>query len=188
MSPDDLYMHGSPKTEIGRVIASRVKLLDSGDVYIDRTRISSPEADLSVEPDIVYITDETLDSGSVQLISKASQQPDRYIEIEGPPDLVVEIVSDSSEGKDTKRLPERYFLAGVKELWLVDVRNPPIKFVIYHRGKRGFVPAPVRKDGFAHSNVLSADYSLQRQRNLKGRLRYTLHERTDAPAPRKRRG
>ena len=187
MSPEDLYMHGSPKTEIGRVIASRVKQLDSGDVYIDRTRISCPDADLSVGPDVVYVSDEALDGGSIELISKASQEPDRYIEIEGAPDLVVEIVSDSSEGKDTRRLPQRYFMAGVKEFWLADVRKPTIKFVIYHRGKRGFAPAPVQKDGFLHSIVLNADYSLERHRNMKGRLRYTLHEQTEAPARRKRR-
>jgi Uma2 family endonuclease len=188
MSPEDLYMHGSPKTEIATVINNRVKLLDCGEVYIDRARISCPDADLSVEPDVVFLSDETLDGGSIQLVSKASQEPDRYIEIEGAPDLVVEIVSDSSESKDTKRLPQSYFLAGVKELWIVDVRKSPLKFVIYYRGKRGFAPAPVQKDGFAHSKALNADYSLQRQRNLKGRLRYTLHERTDVPARRKRRG
>jgi hypothetical protein len=60
--------------------------------------------------------------------------------------------------------------------------------VIYHRGKRGFVPAVADRNGFAHSNALSANYMLERRRNLKGRLRYTLHERIETPGRRKRRG
>jgi Uma2 family endonuclease len=36
--------------------------------------------------------------------------------VEGGPDLVVEIVSDSSEEKDLDRLPRAYFSAGVREL------------------------------------------------------------------------
>ncbi len=36
----------------------------------------------------------------------------RYVELEGAPDLVVEIVSDSSVAKDTQRLPPRYAAAG----------------------------------------------------------------------------
>ena len=110
MSPEDLFMHSTPKTEIAMGIYARVKQMETGgEVFVDRTRITCPTADLSVEPDIVYISHQTLDSEKIKLVPKASEEPDRYIEIEGPPDLVVEIVSDSSEGKDTRRLPTAYF-------------------------------------------------------------------------------
>jgi hypothetical protein len=50
-------------------------------------------------------------------------KPGGFIEVEGAADLVVEILSDSSVGKDTRRLPEAYAKAGVGELWLVDARR-----------------------------------------------------------------
>ena len=62
-------------------------------------------------------------AGRVRLVPKASSETADYIEIEGPPDLIVEIVSDSSVCKDTKRLPAAYFAAGVPEFWLVDARR-----------------------------------------------------------------
>src|SRR5580765_2215484 len=68
MSPEDLFTHGSVKTEVAMAIYGRVKQLRSGQVFIDRTRISSPVANLSVEPDIVYISNRSIDSGRVRLI------------------------------------------------------------------------------------------------------------------------
>ena len=44
-------------------------------------------------------------------------------QVEGAADLVVEILGDSSVGKDTHRLPEAYAQAGVGELWLIDARR-----------------------------------------------------------------
>ena len=54
------------------------------------------------------------------------------MELEGP-DLVVEIVSDSSVTKDTQRLPLSYWQAGVTEYWLVDVGGERLSFQIYSR-------------------------------------------------------
>jgi Uma2 family endonuclease len=53
-----------------------------------------------------------------------------YIEILGSPDLVVEIVSDSSVRKDTTLLRDAYWKAGVREYWLFDARGAEIRFDI----------------------------------------------------------
>ena len=115
--------------------------------------------------------------GRVKFVPRTSEEPDRYIEIEGPPDLIVKIVSDSSVGKDTKRLPQKYFEAGVAELWLIDARGKTLSFVIHSRGKRGFVPVAADKKGFIRSAVLGASYHLERRRDRKGWPLYELHER-----------
>jgi len=125
MSPENLFCHGTLKTELIRAIATRVKLGIMGHLFTDSTRVSCPKADLSVEPDVVFVSHEALDSGRVRLIPSASQEPGSYIELEGPPDVIVEIVSDSSVGKDTRRLPEAYYKAGVREFWLADARKDP---------------------------------------------------------------
>ena len=63
MAPEDFFSHGGVKTEFTYVLTHRVKQLRIGYLRIDRTRISSPEGDLSAEPDIALISHETLSSG-----------------------------------------------------------------------------------------------------------------------------
>ena len=66
MSPEDLQTHGLVKSEIAAVLQFLVTRRGLGEVYIDRARISSPAADLSVEPDIVVVLWEALDSGRLR--------------------------------------------------------------------------------------------------------------------------
>jgi Uma2 family endonuclease len=99
MVPEDIFCHGTLKTEIARIISHRVKRGRMGHLLIDKGRVSCPAAELSVEPDIVFLSHETIRSGRVHLTPKAGGQQGRYVEIVGPPDLIVEIVSDSSDRK-----------------------------------------------------------------------------------------
>jgi Uma2 family endonuclease len=84
------------------------------------------QSEESAEPDIVFVSHEALLADRVHLVPGSSQEPGRYVELEGAADLIVEIVSDSSVGKDTRRLPEAYSRAGVREFWLADARNDPV--------------------------------------------------------------
>jgi len=135
MSPESIFSHGRLKVMMASRLFVHVERDDLGHLLSDRSRVSSPPADLSVEPDIVFVSHEAVDSGRVRLVPKSGPTED-YIEIEGPPDLIVEIVSDSSVGKDTRRLPAAYAKAGVREFWLADARREPLVFQI-HRGRAG---------------------------------------------------
>ncbi len=128
MSPEDLHTHGKLKMEIAGVVWRRVKDLRLGETYTDRDRVSNVEANLSSEPDVVFISDASLNLGRVRLVPRAAGGSDRYLELEGSPELIVEIVSDSSVVKDTQRLPQAYFAAGVAEFWLVDARGADLFF------------------------------------------------------------
>lgn len=176
MSPEDLYRHGTLKTEIVGVLYNRVKRTKIGDLFVDCTRISSIEGDVSAEPDVVFVSHESIDAGRVKLVPKASGEPGRYIEIEGAPDLIVELVSDSSVAKDTTRLPEAYFKAGVPEFWLADARGEDLVFRIHRRGPSGFEPAETDDDGFQRSAVLGCRYRLERHVQPSGRAEYDLLE------------
>jgi len=178
MSPEDLYTHGSPKVELLVVIGTRVRARQLGELYTDRSRISCPDADLSAEPDIVFVSNEALESDRVRLIPKAFGGLDRYVEMEGAPDLIVEIISDSSQRKDTARLPAAYWQAGVREYWLVDARTEDLLFRIHQRGDSEYEPAPMDSEGFQYSTVLDCAYRLERTRNRFGRLQYTLREKS----------
>ncbi|HXU44813.1 MAG TPA: Uma2 family endonuclease, partial [Thermoanaerobaculia bacterium] len=67
-----------------------------GALFSDRTRVVSPAAGLSVEPDVVVVLWESLRQGRIREIPAAKAEADRFIELEEAPDLIVEIVSDSS--------------------------------------------------------------------------------------------
>jgi Uma2 family endonuclease len=174
MSPENLYLHGTPKTELIRGLAQRVKDRGTGSLFSDSTRISCPSAELSAEPDLVYLTEHSIQSGAVRLVPSARETG--FIEIEGGPDLVVEIVSDSSVVKDTRRLPAAYFAAGVREYWLVDARGAELSFIIQARGTAGFEPVPRDADGFQPSAVLGCRYRFERRANQLGRWMYDLRE------------
>ncbi len=174
MSPEDLHTHGKLKTELVSVLWQRIKERQLGELYTDRARVSCPDADLSVEPDLVFVSDASLDGGRVRLVPRASGEPDRYAEMEGPPDLIVEIVSDASVRKDTERLPAAYDRAGVTEFWLVDSRGPDLLFQIHTRRSSGYQPVAPDAEGFQHSAVLGCAYRLERGRNRHGRLTFDL--------------
>lgn len=177
MSPEDLFTHGTLKFQLAGRIEDRVAELDVGHGFVGETRISSIPANLSAEPDVVVVTYDAIDSGRVRLIPKATQREGRYIEIEGGPDLVAEIVSDSSVTKDTRRLPRAYYDAGVKEFWLIDARGEELFFQIHRRGAAAFVAAEVDEEGYQRSEVLDAWYWLERDRHARGHWVYRLRQK-----------
>ena len=59
----------------------------------------------------------------------------------GEPDMVLEVVSDSSVHKDTVVLRQGYWQAGIREYWLVDARREPVYFDILRRTTKGYAAA-----------------------------------------------
>lgn len=174
MAPEAMYSHGRPKVELVVVIGQLVKQLSAGDIFTDRMRISSVPGDVSAEPDLVFISHDAIDSGRVKLVPKTSVGDEDFIEIEGSPDLIVEVVSDSSVAKDTKRLPKAYFEAGVPEFWLIDARHSNLLFRIHRRGKSSFVPQRVDRFGYQRSGALGRRFRLDRHRDPRGNWQYDL--------------
>lgn len=127
----------------------------------DSTRVVERRAELSSEPDLVLVARDSIQNGRVRLIPKANVQND-FVEIEGAADIVIEIVSDSSVGKDTTRLPIAYFTAGIGEYWIADARHEELAFVIYRRGVEAFQPVEVTPDGWQFSPALKREFQLTR--------------------------
>ena len=177
MSPENVFFHGSVKTEVVGELRNILRSVAAGYLFSDRTRVSCPDADLSAEPDVVYVSDDSLDCGRIRLVQSATGEPDSYVELEGAPDLVVEIVSDSSVAKDTQRLPVAYWQAGVAEYWLVDVRGERMFFRVHARGAAAYEPAAVDREGFQRSAVFDRRFRLDRQRNARGRWVFDLQSR-----------
>jgi len=168
MAPEDFFSHGTLKVELLRVLSQHVKDAGIGHLVTDRTRVSCPVADLSSEPDIGFVSHATLSTDRARLVPHAAGEPGRFVELEGTADLIVEIVSDRSVVKDTRRLPEAYFKAGVDEFWLVDARSEPLAFVIHRRGAAAFEPVESDADGFRTSAVFDCRFRLDGRRDAQG--------------------
>jgi len=175
---EDPRYHGGPKTEIARVLANRVKRLDWGQVLIDATRVSVPEVGLSVEPDILAVSHQALATGRVALVP-AEGRREAFVELEGPPELVVEVLSASSVRKDSQRLWREYYRAGIPEYWTVDARAGKLAFQIWIAGPAEYLPADIDPDRFQTSPVLQTAYRLDQTARNDGRIEYDLRERTD---------
>ena len=176
MSPVEFFSHGDPKGEITSVLWSLVRNQNLGRVFPDRSMLVNEIANVANEPDLMFCSWETLRSGAATVV-ESKPGSDRYVELHGSPDLVVEIVSDSSVRKDTKLLRNRYFLAGISEYWLIDARGTRLDFKLLIRGKSEFALQSANRQGFRASTVFPGEFKLTRERDCIGHWQYTLRYR-----------
>ncbi len=172
MSNEDLEAHVAVKGEVYAVLAPIVRAERLGKLYADGALVSNEPAHVSNNPDASFLSRDTLRSGRARLVPREGQ-PGHYREIEGTPDWVLEVISDSSVQKDTERLRTAYHAAGISEYWLIDARGEDIVFTILHWRKTGYAAAPA-KDGWQHSKVFGRSFRLVRQRDEFGLWEYTL--------------
>jgi Uma2 family endonuclease len=176
MSPEDLQTHGIVK---GAIFAALHFLVTGrlGEAYVDRARVRLRFADAAAEPDAVVVLWETLKSGRVRYVPSASAEPNRFSEMEGAPDLVVEVVSDSSERKDTKLLPAIYAQAGIPEMWLADTRGDRVRFQIHTLQGGRYVPVKPDGEGWMPSPRLGLSFRLMRYQTPVSTWYYVLEHR-----------
>ncbi|MHB2021479.1 MAG: Uma2 family endonuclease [Candidatus Xenobia bacterium] len=179
MSPEDLQNHGTLKTELLAYVQTVVR--GKGQLFSDRSRVTHPAVGLSCEPDVVYVSYDTLRSGRARY-SNPSKTSEKLIEIVGSPDLVVEIVSDSSVSKDLKRLPRLYAEAGIPELWLLDARAETLSLEIRYNEQREWQNAAADADGYLMSRVLGKQVLVRREPwEMPGIWQYFIDERAPQP-------
>jgi Uma2 family endonuclease len=107
----------------------------------DRMLLTNIEAGLSTEPDGMFLSYDSLRERRARL-----DEGDESVEVEGSPDMVLEVISPTSRHKDTVILRDLYWRAEVKEYWLANpgrAAGVDVEFEILKRGPRGFIP--VRK-------------------------------------------
>jgi Uma2 family endonuclease len=178
--PEDLHTHGTVKGAVHAALHLLVAERDVGEVFVDRARFRSPAADVSVEPDVLVVLWEALRAGRVRYVSESTRRHDRFSVVEGAPDLVVEVVSDSSVRKDTLRLPELYAGAGVPEFWLVDARGEEPRFEMRTLRGGAYEPVAPRGEGWTGSPCLGLSFRLARRRTPIGHWRYVLEHQEPA--------
>jgi len=76
--------------------------------------------------------------------------------VNGPADLIVEVVSDDSVSRDRSDKFYEYQAAGVREYWIIDPRPGYERADFYVLDTKGrYQPVPIDPDGRYHSTVLA---------------------------------
>ena len=170
MSKEQVFSDNQVKQEYSRTLGNLAKGQSLGRYYPDGLRLSNIPADISNQADGTFVSRKSLQSGRARLVRGARGG---YVELEGSPDMLLEVVSQSSVQKDMKLLKELYWEAGVTEYWLVDARRDPLVFVIQRHTPEGYVP--VRKQAaWQKSAVFGKSFKLAVQQDELGHPEYTL--------------
>jgi Uma2 family endonuclease len=172
MSKEQLFTHVLLKGELARVLGNLVKTGQMGLFFGDGGFLSNVDADIAVIPDAVFASNGALEDRVRLLEGKRGG----YVEMEGSPDMVLEVVSDSSVHKDTQQLRQDYWEAGIREYWLVDARPDPLAFDILRHTPKGYRATP-KKDGWLKSAVFGKSFRLTRRINNLNHHEYTLEVR-----------
>jgi hypothetical protein len=173
MSKEQIFSHILVKTEFTIVVGGLVKIERRGLYLTDGLLLSNFAADISGNPDGTFISTATLASDRVRLIEGSRGG---YTELQGSPDMVLEILSDSSEFKDNEKLRQGYWDAGIPEYWLVDARTQPPQFDILRYNSRGYSAAR-KQQGWLKSRVFDKSFRLLQRTNALGHPEYTLEVR-----------
>ncbi len=174
MSPERYESHLKIKEVVSRVLGVIVASANLGEFYPDGARVKHTPTAISNEPDAMFATWETLKTG--RLAPPAHRDPELYIDLVGVPDWICEVVSDSSEEKDTQLLRAKYFAAGIPEYWLIDARGAAIDFQILIPGTNVY-EATKQDEAWQWSPTFSRWFELTRHENEIGRWTYELKSR-----------
>jgi len=122
VTPSPRRAHQKVVTQLSRVLGNFVEAGDCGEVYVAPFDVVFSLFDV-VEPDILYV--------SKKRASVVTEE-----NIQGAPDLVVEVLSASTAEIDRTTKLKLYARYGVQEYWLIDPERCTAE--IYRREPQGF--------------------------------------------------
>lgn len=173
-SPEELYSHNQVKGEVGAFLHGWARATEKGLYLTEGILLSNESAELSTMPDGMYCSYAAFRAGQVQ--GRGGSGGD-FVEVEGSPEMVLEVVSNSSEGRDRFILPPLYWRAGIPEFWRIDARGAEVRFEILRREATGYVPVN-EPDGWWRSAVFGCSFKLTQQPDARGQPVFTLEHRS----------
>jgi Uma2 family endonuclease len=173
MSKEQIFTHNQVKQEFNLIIGGLVKTRRLGRYFPDGVLLTNDRANLACQPDGTFVAHNSLKTGRVRLVEG---EKEGYLELEGSPDMVLEVVSASSEEKDTEVLRDLYWRAGIREYWLVDARGERLEFTILRHESGGYVAAR-KKGNWIKSRVFGCSFHLARELDEGGNPEYSLSVR-----------
>jgi len=139
MSPVNLH-HQDVLKFLDRLISAFVEAHGLGWVYFAPVLMRLPTRPSGREPDLVFVASNHL-----------SRLHETYLD--GPADLVVEIVSPESDARDHGEKLVEYEGAGIPEYWVVDPMRQDAQFYVLDKVGRYRRVSP-DADGWYHSTIL----------------------------------
>ena len=139
MSPINLD-HDSVSGWLYKVMSELAQILDLGVVLHDKFQMKTGAHLAGREPDIMFV-------------AKANLHRLHRTFLDGPADLVIEIISEDSGERDRVTKYLEYERGGVGEYWLLDPEQQTQEFLALGADGR-FVPVLVSEDGVYRSAVL----------------------------------
>jgi Uma2 family endonuclease len=174
LSMEQLFSHNQVKTQFSVALGSLTRTHRLGYFFSDRTLLSNVEANLSTEPDGMFAEYGTIREDRARLVEGSAEG---YVELEGSPDMVLEVVSASSVRKDTETLRDLYWRAGIREYWLADARGDRPAFEILHHTVRGYAATRRQAGGWLRSNVFGRSFRLTQGSDPLGHPQYSVEVR-----------
>lgn len=170
MSKEQLFTHNQVKGAFAITLGQLVEQEDLGRYVHDGILLTNVEADLSCGPDGLFFSHEAVESDRVRLVEGVEGG---CVEIEGSPEMTLEVISASSVHKDASVLRELYHRAGIDEYWLVDARGDETVFQILRRTSRGYT-ARRQKGGWIRSEVFGRNFQVVRRDDRMGNPRFSV--------------
>ncbi len=144
---DEAIFHQRPNINHQAIVGSLSILLalfvdfyELGRIFISPIEVKLPNGSAR-EPDIFFVSNAHLDRITAQ-------------RVEGAPDLIIEIISPESAGRDRDEKFDEYQDAGVREYWLVDPRPRRQQVLFYQLGPDGLFKLTSLDHGVYRSAVL----------------------------------
>lgn len=106
MVPAPLTYHQKVSIKLASILNEHAEERTLGEVYPTPIDVIFTDSDI-VQPDIIFISNENM-----SILKREN--------VQGAPDLVVEILSPSSRKRDREQKHELYSRFGVKEYWITD--------------------------------------------------------------------
>jgi Uma2 family endonuclease len=171
---EEFSSHNVLRAELGRALANLMKETKFGRFVPEGMRYGHRETELSTEPDGMVVSHAALNDEVVRLVGG---EKGMQTEMVGSPEIVIEIVSESSEVKDTEWTMSAYFDAYIQEYWVFDARDADdLQFTIFKRGKKEFV-ATRESGGWTKSAVLGQSFRLTQEEGSDGNPEFTFEYR-----------
>jgi Uma2 family endonuclease len=167
---EQLFSHNRVKTAFTIALGGLADSEQLGYYFSDRASLSNERVNLATEPDGSFCSFDAVQKKRVILVEGVEEG---FVEIDGAPDMVLEVVSTYSVRQDTKVLRRLYWKAGITEYWLVDARKKALQFDILRWTERGYA-ATRRRDGWLKSKVFGRSFLLESRPDRLGNPQYTL--------------
>jgi Uma2 family endonuclease len=173
MTMEELLTHNQVKFAYTVTIGNCLTQDPLGRFVVDRMLLTNAQARLSTEPDGLFYLWSTIQSGRLR---RVPGKQEGYMELDGTPDMVMEIVSKSSIRKDKEVLRDLYWRAEIGEYWLIDALDEPAHFDILRRTNQGY-DATTTNDGWVRSQVFGREFRLVQRTDPLGDRQFVVEMR-----------